>query len=149
MNVIYQLFKFNDEDKYFDLYRTSKVGFLPLTKKIKTAPAQRQSYKDFGIKEIIHSKKSRKNKKGNYVKLFHNGLIPTENPYVFCGDNYEIKRGFKIKSFVLFEFSKCGLWLLVHYVEKYKVFPNQRKKVINDLLISSTRKKFIDFIKQK
>lgn len=138
MNVINQKFEIRDSD-YFELVDSSKIGFNKLTDLIKVESARESMYKDKNITQVIRSRKSVVNDKGKRIKVFFTGLIPTSRSNCFIGDNYEVVRGKPKRSFILFEFAKNGLSIVVHYLDGYTVYPSSREKTMTELLNIANR----------
>ena len=119
------VYKLNHETKYYQK-QSGEIGFTKLPYELKLEETQQ--------KEQIRSKWVCRGRTVNGKYTFFTGLLPVGNGNLFFGDHYEIVKGQKRNSFILFQFSDGNEVMTLHFFNHFKLYPERRGKFITQYL---------------
>ena len=120
-------FKLNPDTGYFQIIREG-MRFEKVPDELKLEMTQRKDMirSDFIIRGRI--------KNGRY--LFFTGLLKTNFDNWYFGDYFEIRKGIKKNSFILFHFSKDQTGFEMFFFNHFKLYPKRRGYFIRDFIDS-------------
>ncbi len=124
------VFSFNPETRYFQM-TTGEMGFSKVPNELKLEETQKKGiiHSDYVIRGRI--------KDGKY--LFFTGLLKTNFDHWYFGDFFEIRKGIKKNSFILFHFSQDQTRFEMFFFNHFKLYPDRRGHFIRNFIANLKR----------
>lgn len=121
------IFALNPDTGYFEM-TIGSLGFYKVPTELKLEDTQKWEFikSEFLIQGRI--------KDGNY--LFFSGLLKTNFENWYFVDFFEIRKGIKKNSFILFHFSHDQTRFEMYFFNLFKLYPDKRGYFIRDFITS-------------
>jgi len=105
---------------------TGELGFSKVPNELKLEETQKKS--------IIHSDYLIRSRQKDGKYQFFTGLLKTNFDYWYFGDFFEIRKGIKKNSFILFHFSLDQTRFEMFFFNHFKLYPDRRGHFIRDFI---------------